>query len=119
MALVNLDLVGSYAINQGYEWKLNIFYPGNALNGAWWGQIWSEYAPGAGLEAFSFGRGQYDATMDRTKFEARLNTRQTKGLIPTGAGYYYYEMRFTQIGRSAVPVLAGKVHVLPTFEGVT
>lgn len=116
MALVNLDLVGAYAISQGYEWRLNLYYPGNVINLAPWGQIWNAYEAGTGLAQFQFGQAAYNAAINRTILPIILNPFTTKNLSPTGAGFYVYEIKLSLPRQSPKPVLAGKVHVLPTIE---
>lgn len=118
MALVNLDLTGSFAISQGYEWRLALYYPGNVINAAMWGQIWSAYEPDAGLARFTFERAIYDDENKRTKIPVVLSSFVTKNLEPTGAGFYVYEIKLSLISRNPQPVLAGKVHVLPTIQAL-
>lgn len=115
MALVNLDLVGAFAISQAYEWRLNLWHPGNVQNAALWGQIWSSFEPGSGLAQFVFERAVYDATRNYTKIPIVLSSFATRNLQPTGDGFYVYEVRLS-LSRVNKPVLAGMVHVLPTLE---
>jgi hypothetical protein len=116
MALANLDLTGSYAIHQKYEWRLAIYYPGNVINAALWGQIWSAYEPGKGLAQFTFERATYDPVLNQTKLPVVLTSFTTGNLIPTGNGFYVYEISISLPRRNPQPLLAGKVHVLPSLE---
>lgn len=118
MPIVNLDLVGSYAIDQGYEWRLRIVHPGNVQNAAMWGQIWEEYAPGKGIQQFTFERSRYDAATDQTIIPVAIDAFRTRSLPLTGGGFYVYEIRLSLPGKPAKPLLGGKVHVLPTIESV-
>lgn len=116
MAIVNLDLSGAYVIRQKYEWRLAIYYPGNVGNAALWGQIWSAYEPGQSLAAFTFERTAYDPVLNRTKLSAMLSAFTTGNLAPTGSGFYVYEISISLPRRGSQPLLAGKVHVLPSLE---
>lgn len=116
MAVVNLDLVGSFAITQGYEWRVNLYHPGNIINVSPWGQIWADYAPSNGLAQFSFERATYDPVLDLTKIPAVINAFITKELPLSGSGWFVYEIRFSFTGKSAQQMMSGRVHVLPSIQ---
>lgn len=118
MALVNLDLTGAYAISRGYEWRLNLYHPGNVVNAALFGQIWSAYEPDSGLAQFTFERAAYDPQTGLTRFPIVLSAFVTRNLLPTGSGFYVYEVRLLLPRRNPQPVLAGKVHVLHTIAAL-
>lgn len=118
MAIVNLDLIGSFAITQGYEWRVNIYHPGNIIQVSPWGQIWQGYEPEQGLAKFTFDRAVYDPVLDQTKVPAVLNSFITQNLPLTGSGFFVYEIRFSLSGRSPQQVLAGKVHILPSIQAL-
>lgn len=115
MAVVNLDLIGSFAITQGYEWRVNLYHPGNIINVSPWGQVWADYAPGNGMAQFSFERATYDPVLDLTKIPAVINSFITKELPLTGSGFFVYEIRFSLTGKPAQQMMAGRVHVLPSL----
>lgn len=119
MAIVNVDLVGGFAINPGYEWRLNIYYPGNVPTLALWGQIWQSYTPESGIAKFTFDRPQFEQPLNRTRITAVLNSFTTRGLEPTEGGFYVYEIRSTLPGKQPIALLAGKVHVNQTLQALT
>lgn len=116
MAIVNLDLTGSYGITQGYEWRLHIWYPGNVISSAPWGRIWSAYEPNASLARFSFDRLTHDPALNRTKIPVLLSAFTTRNLEVTGSGFYVYEIRLSLPNRSPKQLIAGRVHVYPSIE---
>lgn len=115
MAIVNLDLAGQFAIVQGYEWRVNIYHPGNVIQISPWGQIWQAYEPEQGLAKFTFERATYDPALDLTRIPAVLNSFVTKNLPLSGPGFFVYEVRFSLPGRSPQQVMAGKCHILPSI----
>lgn len=118
MAIINLDLAGSFAIIQGYEWRVNLYHPGNIVNVNPWGQIWRVHAPNQGLAQFTFERATYDAVLDQTKIPAIVNSFVTQNLPLTGAGFFVYEIRFSLLGKPIRQMMAGKVHVLPSIQSL-
>lgn len=118
MAIVNLDLVGAFAINPGYEWRVNLYYPGNAVALSLWGQIWQSYLPEAGLTKFTFERATYDQPLNRTRIPIVLSSFQTRSIEPTEGGYYVYEVRSSLPGKQPIALLAGKVHVNQTLQNL-
>lgn len=118
MAIVNLDLVGAFAINPGYEWRVTLFYPGNVVNISLWGQIWGSYLPEAGLTKFTFERATFDQSLNRTRIPVVLSAFQTRSLEPTEGSYYVYEIRSTIPPKQPIALLAGKVHVNQTLQNL-
>lgn len=119
MAIVNCDLIGGFAINAGYDWRLNIYYPGNVPTIALWGQIWQSYTPESGIAKFTFDRPIFEQPMNRTRCPVVLTSFTTKNLEPTEGGFYVYEIRASFPGKNPIALLAGKVQVNQTLQALT
>lgn len=118
MPIVGLDLIGQFAVTQGYEWRCNIYHPGNVIQVSAWGQIWRSYDPDQGLAKFTFERAIYDPILDQTRVPAVLNSFVTQNLPLSGPDFFVYEIRFSLPGRSPQQVMAGRVHILPSIQAL-
>lgn len=114
MAILTLDLAGPLAINQGYEWRASILYPGNAIGARLIGKIYDRFN-GIELVTFQAGQARFDGTLNRTQLELLLPSRVTQALPLTGSGYWVYNVRLTVAARQPQLLLAGKVKILPTL----
>ena len=114
MALVNFDFTGAYSIDQGYEWRINVFYPGNVLGAGLRGEIRDGYG-GDLLTAFRFDSQRFDAALNRTQCPIYLARNQTNQLPLTPGRLLVYDIRIALAGRDSRLLMAGKLQVNPTL----
>lgn len=116
MPIINLDLTGALAIDPGYEWRVEIVYPGNSLGLSLQGVI-RESVQGQSLATFRFDNPTYDPAIQRTRIDMYLTNFQTRGLMPTGTQLYAYEVKIFLPGQLPQLLMAGSVQVNETFRG--
>lgn len=113
MAIINLDLVGSLAIHQRYEWRATLLFPG-AISGSIKGAILSE--PGGELLAtLKVEASRFDAAKNETRQPIFLTAQQTTTLPLTGGGFWVYNVVYSRFGKPSQLLIDGKVHVLPSL----
>jgi hypothetical protein len=112
MPLCNLDLDGTKAIDQGYEWALTLLFPGNVAQSTVKGQI--RTAPGGTLlTSFRTDPLTYDTGSGFTKIRVYLTATQTKNLQVTSSALWVYDLAITSLGKPPQLLLRGHVQVNP------
>ncbi len=114
MALLNLDLFDTLAINQGYDWRATILYPGNILGSRLVGKIYSSYG-GSEIETFRTEQTQFIQELNQTRLILFLNSGQTARMPQTGSRYWIYNVKLFLPSRSPVLLLSGRCKVIPSL----
>lgn len=111
MAILNLDLAGSLAVHQGYEWRAIVLIGGKAIGSSVVGKVFDRFG-GTDLATFRFEPPRYLPEVDKTRFPLFLTASTTSALPLTGSGFYVYNIRLTRPGKQPILLLAGKVKIL-------
>lgn len=114
MAIINLDLVGSLSVTQGYAWRILLMYPGNVLGGAVRSAIKETY-DGSVLTAFRPEPFRYDGAINRTRIPLTLSRQQSRLLPQTGSELLLYEVQFSPPVGDVLPLMAGWLQVKGTL----
>ncbi|NEQ20659.1 MAG: hypothetical protein F6K28_15750 [Microcoleus sp. SIO2G3] len=117
MALLNLDLTGNLAIDQGYEWRATLIYPGDFRLSQLRGKIFTSFEEDAEeLAAFQFRAAPFDKASQTTRIAIWLTATQTESLpLTEGNNRSVYQIRLTSSGRSPISLMRGSVQVLPVL----
>lgn len=117
MALLNIDLAGNLAIDQGYEWQATLIYPGDYRLGQLRGKIFTSFDEEAEeLATFQFRAGRFDVDKKQTPIVMLLPASITRNLpLTEGNDRSVYQIQLRISGRSPISLMRGSVQVLPVL----
>lgn len=117
MALLNIDLAGSLAIDQGYEWRATLIYPSDFRLGQLRGKIFTSFDEDAEeLATFQFRTGRFDAEKNQTPIVMLLPASVTRDLpLTEGNDRSVYQVQLRTSSRSPISLMRGSVQVLPVL----